>query len=547
MKRLLFLTVLVFASWCVYGQGQEMCNRAFNHAVNLYNTGRYKEAKMQFEWCGDHCGSSYTGWLEKCNTAIDQQEQAARRRRQAEIEAIRRKEAEAIARAQRIKDNQFIFLSSSSPVLGNFSYIESDIQGKIRQVNPSLRFINDSSEAYYAARIVVNIDQRPGAKDNMRNYDVCAAVEIEDLTTGEFLGRFLIKEGDGCSSNIPEESAEEFVANKIYSRNDFFNCIAEGISNVISNKSFNPDDCYVRDQNLESASRKKTVVLVYGPDQIEDAVVNVLRSSMTNALINDERKWFTVLDHTKEMSELIRDEVIYSEGHVTASEIAKIGVQKGAEWACAIIISSSKDCALHFECKVVDVNSSEIVLQGQYNSCDYFVNYPITTIDNATAQHVVRHLAYEIGSLSDLQKKELMEDDQKKQNDYNRSQTVSALCAFVPGLYQLRSDNNKTKGALFIVGESLCIGGIVFSQNMRQSNIKKMNGTNNANLIKMYADKANTYTTVRNVSIGAAAAVYVWNVVDAFVTFGKKKKEGHVGLYPVVTDESVAISLSINF
>lgn len=546
MKRLLFLTVFVFASWCVYGQGQEMCNRAFNHAVNLYNTGRYKEAKMQFEWCGDHCGSSYTGWLEKCNLAIDQQEQAARRRRQAEIEAIRRKEAEAIARAQRIKDNQFIFLSSSSPVLGNFSHIESEIQGKIRQVNPSLRFINDSSEAYYAARIVVNIDQRPGAQGDIRNYDVCAAVEIEDLTTGEFLGRFLIKEGDGCSTNIPEESAEVFVANKIYSRKDFFNCIAEGISNVISNKPFNPVDCYVRDQNIESASRKKTVVLIYG--NVNKEAANAIRSSMINALINDDQHRFMVLNHNAEAGSLIQTEIAYGEGHVSTSEMARVGNQKGAEWVCGVFISGSEGNALFFECQVINVESTEVIMQAQYSGCAFSGNKPITYFNIASAKHVAKHLADDLGLLTGTQHDELNKEDHDFQSKIGKERTTSTLCAFVPGLAQLNREQKgqKIKGGLIIASEALTIGGIALSQSMRNINIKKMNSTNNASLKKMYADKANTYTTVRNISIGAAAAVYVWNVLDAFL-YKEKNKDGSFLLNPVITDECVAISLSINF
>ena len=68
---------------------------------------------------------------------------------------------------------------------------------------------------------------------------------------------------------------------------------------------------------------------------------------------------------------------------------------------------------------------------------------------------------------------------------------------------------------------------------------------------KFYADRANTYTTVRNIGIGAAAVVYVWNVLDAIIAKGNDHRALSYGdlmnLTPVVTDESVALSLSINF
>ncbi len=78
-----------------------------------------------------------------------------------------------------------------------------------------------------------------------------------------------------------------------------------------------------------------------------------------------------------------------------------------------------------------------------------------------------------------------------------------------------------------------------------------MNNTNNASLKKQYADKANMFTTVRNISIGAAAAVYVWNVLDAIVSRGSnhsvRTNSTSWNLIPVVTDESVAFSVNYNF
>lgn len=122
--------------------------------------------------------------------------------------------------------------------------------------------------------------------------------------------------------------------------------------------------------------------------------------------------------------------------------------------------------------------------------------------------------------------------------------------ALLPGLGQFHKGQTG-KGIGFLAGEAVGVAGIVVSQSQRHTYINKMNSTNNASLKKAYADKANTWTTVRNISIGAAAAVYVWNVLDAVISKGNHKYSlsygGPVNLYPVVTDESVALSLSINF
>ena len=122
--------------------------------------------------------------------------------------------------------------------------------------------------------------------------------------------------------------------------------------------------------------------------------------------------------------------------------------------------------------------------------------------------------------------------------------------ALVPGLGQFHK-RQIGKGISFLVGEAASIGGIVAGQSMRHSYINKMNNTNNASLKKQYADKANMFTTVRNISIGAAAAVYVWNVLDAIVSRGSnhsvRTNSTSWNLIPVLTDESVAFSVNYNF
>lgn len=122
--------------------------------------------------------------------------------------------------------------------------------------------------------------------------------------------------------------------------------------------------------------------------------------------------------------------------------------------------------------------------------------------------------------------------------------------ALLPGLGQFHKGQN-AKGVSFLAGEIVAVGGIVVGQSMRHSYINKMNNTTKPSEKQFYAERANMCITVRNISIGAAAAVYVWNVLDAIIS-----KSNHtnaltygnpVHLTPVVTDEYAALSLSINF
>lgn len=121
--------------------------------------------------------------------------------------------------------------------------------------------------------------------------------------------------------------------------------------------------------------------------------------------------------------------------------------------------------------------------------------------------------------------------------------------ALLPGLGQFHKGQN-VKGVCFLTGEAVCVTAIVIGQSMRKTNINKMNNTTSVNAKKAYANKANTYTTIRNIGIGAAAAVYVWNVLDAIIAKSNHQYLSYgspVNLTPVVTDESVALSLNINF
>jgi len=121
---------------------------------------------------------------------------------------------------------------------------------------------------------------------------------------------------------------------------------------------------------------------------------------------------------------------------------------------------------------------------------------------------------------------------------------------FLPGLGQFHKGQN-VKGACFLAGTAVCAGGGVFASTMRKTYINKMNNTTSPAAKQSYANKANMFTTVRNIAFGAAGAIYLWNVLDAAISRGGQKhvlaQTGPFNLSPVVTDEAVALSMSINF
>lgn len=120
---------------------------------------------------------------------------------------------------------------------------------------------------------------------------------------------------------------------------------------------------------------------------------------------------------------------------------------------------------------------------------------------------------------------------------------------FVPGMAQIHK-GNKGKGIGFIAGESLFVGGIVASECLRASYISQMNATYNPSLRHQHSQNARICATARNIAIGGAAALYVWNIIDGIVAKGKKQiviGDARLGIAPFATDQAGGIALNLKF
>ena len=103
----------------------------------------------------------------------------------------------------------------------------------------------------------------------------------------------------------------------------------------------------------------------------------------------------------------------------------------------------------------------------------------------------------------------------------------------VPGWGQIYKGHT-VKGALMMGGTAALAGGIIVTEHTRADYIRFAKNTHDVNFIKTYQRKAGHYAMARNVCIGAVAALYVWNVVDALATPGAH--------YITVTDSGVGLS-----
>lgn len=120
---------------------------------------------------------------------------------------------------------------------------------------------------------------------------------------------------------------------------------------------------------------------------------------------------------------------------------------------------------------------------------------------------------------------------------------------FIPGLAQIKKGNTG-KGIAFISGEILFVGGALFAEEMRKTNENNISSTHDANLVKQYTDNANTWATVRNLSIAGASIVYIWNVIDGIATKGEKHillGDAKINISPYTDFQSTGFALNYKF
>lgn len=124
----------------------------------------------------------------------------------------------------------------------------------------------------------------------------------------------------------------------------------------------------------------------------------------------------------------------------------------------------------------------------------------------------------------------------------------------IPGWGQMYKGST-LKGSLILGGTAVLVGGIIYTESMRQDYADKRSRTHDAKLIKSYRSKCDNWRAARNVTIGAAGALYVYNLVDALVAPGAQRIVVHnygrgrsLTVLPTPTsDGGAALSAMIDF
>lgn len=136
-------------------------------------------------------------------------------------------------------------------------------------------------------------------------------------------------------------------------------------------------------------------------------------------------------------------------------------------------------------------------------------------------------------------------DDFRRTTQYGaRGLWRSAIC---PGWGQMYKGST-AKGLTILAAEVAAIGGVIFTENQRATYESKMRSQ--PNFARQYKTKVDNYETARNCCIGAAAAIYVCNLIDAIVAPGARRvmvKPRNFQFTPVAFKDFSGVTLSYNF
>lgn len=130
-------------------------------------------------------------------------------------------------------------------------------------------------------------------------------------------------------------------------------------------------------------------------------------------------------------------------------------------------------------------------------------------------------------------------------NDYK-----SGARPLLPGMAQLYK-GSKGKAAFIIGVEALSIASIILCENQHASYRNKI--MEQPRFAKEYSNKADNWETGRNISIGVAAGIYVYNIIDGFVAKGKKRivtgkpNGGGLSVVPFATPSTAGMAFAYRF
>lgn len=512
MKRL--ITLLFFClPFCLPMLAGEPCDILIKEAKTLYKKGQYFSAKERFKKIKNECeyyDRTCEDYIDSCEARI-----SAEKQHQRMLEARYKKEKgekEYKERIERRNRNRLVYLSVNNDVPGSFRGIEKDLKN-------SLEWAKDSLDAFWFVRLVTTINET-----ELGCYHVEAYVEIENAIDSVPKTVSYYIDAEDCGS-------KEKVANLIYESKSYhlFKDIEENIKKKINANDTKgtvlPSD---KDTVLPSDSKVENVVIYVVPQScpIAEPLEHCLSSNLNSK--------YLILNRDKEKNDFLEKEFDYQEeGYVKWNQRTSKNNRLGVDKVCVVKITERNE-GLWFLCSMIGLETDRIDVSP---ITDAVVKVkPFSGIDRIqiVADELTRRLGIPSENFKDLDERieKAKGEDSKAEKDaldkYNDSICKCKRRAFIP-----------RTGELVLAGAATtALAGWYISKSL-------FDNTHQPG----YGPAANVCSIVSPICMGAAIVVYSCHICKAWPKNNKKggSSKGGISLNPVVTNETMALSLSINF
>ena len=201
------------------------------------------------------------------------------------------------------------------------------------------------------------------------------------------------------------------------------------------------------------------------------------------------------------------------------------------------IRNNKEDNSIDFENKIVIDNDE---FKAEVNKVDEYFD-SIKDLDGSTIYRVWQ--LYVTGSSANKDIPKINYSNKYSMNDAGFKSLI------VPGWGQFYKKKSG-KGLLFLLGTTGSLGGFLYANNEHTNNMNRSKETNNIDLKKQFVKKAGDFTTLKNITLGAAVGLWIWNVIDATSTPGATRYAQNKSIKINLVSElnsSLALNFKYNF
>lgn len=548
MKKILILLSAVTFGLNAYADGYQ----SYNMACELYQAGRYEEAKQRFMICVQYYPDDDLEWtiirqrVNECDARI-KAESDRQKAYAASIAKAREEEKKRYEKQQELrKERKLIYISVNASTLnGEYPNFKSDIVGALAPYG--YKMTNNKEDAYWTIYVSSDVSKlsQPGADDPNHIIQINAHYTIQNEVEG-----YIPAGGEGIC-NAKGRSGIDYDKSVYDAYTNLKHQLGEACHNAIDNIVIPPH------QELEEELENIIAVVVSGdglPKEVElQPAVDIFMRALQR--YSD----YKVVDRT--------DKVIYdgrtsllNHGEMWSSSVSMegaIGSDIHPRYICSIEIIYRPDKQDYY----LSVHITDIKTAGSEGTTFYPLNRnqtPIRVLDSEqmydASLYIIKDLHESVAIMSETKFQNLKRDIEeleevirktsKKKIETNLKAAGTSLV--IPGL-GLILKGHKTGYAYLGTEAALCIGGVMVPELMRKSYINKRNAETNAHNRDVYTTRANTCRKISIISGACAGIIHIVNIVHSYVAEPKETGKLQWSLASVPTGSAGNYAMGIAF